>query len=69
MARPKSTAPTKGRLNLTISEQTRQELTFIATTREKSISELVAEWAAKEAVRIAKKQGKQVPDSEQMSLL
>ena len=69
MARPKSTAPIKGRLNLTVTEQTRQELAFIAAHNRQSVSELVAEWASKEAAKIAKKTGKSLPDSEQMSLL
>jgi hypothetical protein len=69
MARPKSTTPTKGRLNLTVTEQTRQELAFIAAHNGQSVSELVAEWASKEAAKIAKKTGKNPPDCDQLTML
>ena len=42
MARPKSGAPTKLHLNLTVTEQTKAELTYIAAANHQSISELIA---------------------------
>ena len=49
MARPKSTAPIKRRLNITISEETRKKLDILSLSSKKSISELVAEWAERES--------------------
>ena len=69
MARPKSSTPVKGRLNLTVSEQTRQELRFIASHKGQSVSELIADWANKEALKISKRTGEELPDFNQLSLL
>ncbi len=69
MARPKSTAPTKVHLNITVTEQTKAELSYIASASQQSISELVAEWASREARKTAKRTGTPVPDVEQLSLL
>lgn len=69
MARPKSSTPVKGRLNLTVNEQTRQELRFVAAHKGQSVSELIAEWANKEALKIAKKTGEELPNPNQLSLL
>ena len=68
MARPKSSAPKKIHLNLTVSEQTRPELTYLAAQNQRSISELVAEWASREARKTARKTGVALPDLEQLSL-
>ena len=69
MARPKSGTPVKGRLNLTVSKQTRQELRFIASHKGQSVSELIAEWANREALKISKRTGEEPPDFNQLSLL
>ena len=68
MARPKSTTPNKGKLNLTISDQTRAELQFISQQTGLSISQLVAEWARKEARRTAKATGTPLPDAQQLTM-
>lgn len=68
MARPKSTTPKKAHLNLTVTEQTKAELVFIASHQQQSISELVAMWAEKESRRLSKKTGKQLPDGDQLSM-
>lgn len=68
MARPKSTKPIKQKLSLTVSAQTRAELEFIAIAHKTSISALVAEFAEKEARKIAKSTGKETPDVEQISM-
>jgi hypothetical protein len=70
MARPKSTAPKKVHLNLTVTEQTRAELAYLAAANQQSISELLAAWASKEAKKLAKKQGKPlpIPEPEQLSI-
>jgi hypothetical protein len=70
MARPKSTAPKKVHLNLTVTEQTRAELAYLAAANQQSISELLAAWASKEAKKLAKKQGKPLPtpEPEQLSI-
>lgn len=71
MARPKSTTPQKQHLTLTVSLETRALLRYVSGATGQSISSLVAEWAEKEAKKIAKQQGKslpQVPDLEQTKL-
>ena len=45
MARPKTGAPPKRCLNLTVDEKTRERLSAISQHYTKSISALVAEWA------------------------
>ena len=49
MARPKTGKPPKRSLNLTVDEETRKLLETLSEQRNKSISALVEEWAAKEA--------------------
>lgn len=68
MARPKSNAPKKLHLNLTVTAQTRAELAYLAARNQQSVSELVAEWASREARKTAKKTGIALPDPEQLSL-
>ena len=62
MSRPKSTAPTKGRLSITVSEQTRLELTYISQNNQKSISECIADFAKSESRKISKKNWKTYAD-------
>ena len=69
MARPKTSTPNKGKLNLTVSAQTRAELSFISEQEGQSISALIATWAAKEARRIAKQLGKPTPDANQLTIM
>ena len=61
MARPKTGKPAKKGMCLTVSEQTRAELTFISEHYGESISALVSAWAAKEAKVIEKQSGKTAP--------
>lgn len=68
MARPKSTAPIKGKINLSISEQTRQNLIFVAQCEGLSVSELVSQWAEKAARKAAKAHNKPLPDATQLTL-
>lgn len=68
MARPKSTTPPKGKLTLSVTAQTRAELEFISQQTGISISEGLAAWATKEAKKLAKKAGVDVPDARQMEL-
>lgn len=68
MARPKSGRPPKRSLNLTVSEQGRLNLQYVSSHCAKSISELVEEWAAKEARRISKETGRDVPNAAQLTL-
>jgi hypothetical protein len=70
MARPKSTAPLKKQLSLSVTDQTRLELAYIAAHRQKSASALIAEWASAEARKIAKKEGKPLPivDPDQITM-
>lgn len=68
MARPKSTKPKKQSLNLTVDAQTRMELDFISENAGESISALVSEWAHREARRVSKAIGKNVPDADQLTL-
>lgn len=69
MARPKSTAPTKVHLNLTVTKQTKAELSYLATANHQSMSELIADWAKREACKTAKRTGTPLPDVEQLNLL
>lgn len=68
MARPKSTTPPKGKINLSVSQQTKAELTFISQHTGISVSELLATWASKEAKRISKQIGVDIPDPDQLSI-
>ena len=63
MARPKSTAPTKQRLNITVSEETRRKLDILSSASKKSISELVAEWTERESKKENKNKGKEKQES------
>ena len=70
MARPKSTAQRKKALNITVSEELRNKLSYISQQEGKSISVLVEEWAEKEFKKVSKKSKtayKPVP-TEQISL-
>ena len=68
MARPKSNAPKKVHLNLTVTEQTKIELAYLAAQNKKSVSELVAEWASREARRATKRTGVALPSPEQLTI-
>lgn len=68
MARPKSTAAPKSKLNLSVSAQTRLDLAYISQHTGQSISSMISEWATKEARRIAKQTGTQPPDINQLTL-
>lgn len=68
MARPKSNAPKKLHLNLTVTARTRAELDYLAAQNQQSVSELVAEWASREARKIVKKTGISLPNSENSPL-
>lgn len=68
MPRPKSTAPKKQNLTLTVSAETRQELAFISEITGVSISEMVEEYAHKEAKRLSKVAKKDVPSVDQIKL-
>lgn len=71
MARPKSTAPKKQHLTLTVSSETRAQLDYVSRALGVSISSLVTEWAEKEAIRVAKRRNKLLPptpDPEQIKL-
>ena len=52
MARPKLNTPPKVKLTLTVTEETRGELTLISKHHNQSISSLLSEWAKAEAERI-----------------
>lgn len=67
MARPK-TGKKKKNMMLTVDDQTRLELTYISQHRGESISAMLTEWAHKEAKRIAKETGAEIPDANQTSL-
>ena len=67
MARP-ATGKTKKNLMITVDDQTRAELAFISQHRGESISAMVSTWAHKEARRIAKETGKEIPNVNQLSL-
>lgn len=64
MARPKTGRPIKKDMCLSVTPQTRAELAFISAHHEESISELVANWAAKEAKAICARTGEQLPNAE-----
>ena len=66
MARPKSINPPKGKLTVSVDEQTRQELTFISQQTGKSISSFIAEWAKKESRKVARAKSAALPDAAQM---
>ena len=68
MARPKLNKAKKKALNLTVSDQTKLELQYISQHHNESISVLIADWASKEARRIAKATGTQLPDVAQLTL-
>lgn len=68
MARPKSTAPKKQNLTLTVSEETRNELAEISKATGQSISVMVAEWAHKEAKRYAKNKKQDTAPADQIKL-
>lgn len=53
MARPKTGAPPKRCLNLTVDEKTRERLSAISQHYTKSISALVAEWAEEKEKQMA----------------
>lgn len=66
--RPSTGLPHKQRLNLTVTEQTRLELEYISNSTSKSISQLVAEFASREAKKVAKANGCELPSVEQTTL-
>ena len=68
MSRPKSTAPKKQNLTLTVSAETRQELAFISEATGISISEMVEEYAHKEAKRLSKTTKKDAATVDQIKL-
>lgn len=68
MARPKSTTPPKGKMNISVSDQTRLELEFISQHSGKSVSQLISEWAKKEARKTAKAAKVNLPDVNQMTI-
>ena len=68
MPRPKSTAPKKQNLTLTVSAEARRELEFISSATGQSISVMLEEWAHKEAKRLAKATKKDVLSVDQIKL-
>lgn len=68
MARPKSTGPIKQKLHITVSAQSRLNLEFVAKCTGKSISATIEELAAKEARRLSRATGAEIPNAEQMTL-
>ena len=68
MARPKTGKPRKGNLMLSIGAQARANLDFMSRIRQQSISSMVEEWAAKEAKKLAKETGQELPNADQISL-
>lgn len=68
MSRPKSSAPKKQKLTLTVSAQSRANLEFISQATGQSISEFLEDYAAKEAKRIAKATKQSIPDADQLKL-
>lgn len=68
MARPKLNTPKKQKLTLTVSAQTRLELSFISGHYGESISSLISAWAEKEAKAICKRTGEELPLVEQMTI-
>ena len=67
MARPK-TGKKKKNMTLTVDDQTRLELAFISQHHGESISALLSAWVHKEAKRIAKETGKEIPNADQLTL-
>lgn len=68
MARPKLNTPKKQKLTLTVSAQTRLELSFISDRCGESISALVSAWAEKEVKAICKRTGEELPRVEQLTI-
>jgi hypothetical protein len=68
MPRPKSTAPKKRNLTLTVSTETREKLAFISEATGVSISEMIEDYANKEAKRISKAAKKEVLSPDQIKL-
>lgn len=68
MGRPKSNKPTKEKLNLSVSRQTKLNLAFLAQQAGVSVSEFVESLAEKEARKVAKRTGVQLPDVNQMTI-
>lgn len=68
MGRPKSNKPTKEKLNLSVSRQAKLNLAFLAQQAGVSVSEYVESLAEKEARRVAKRTGAQLPDANQMTI-
>ena len=68
MARPKTGKPKRQNLTLSVDAQTRANLDFISRIRQESISEMLIQWAAKEAKRLAKETGNEIPNVNQISL-
>lgn len=56
MARPISSKMPKVHLNLSVTEQTKAELTYLANLNHTSISEMVANWAS-EDIATARRKG------------
>lgn len=52
MPRPKTGKPVKRSLNLTVSEEARENLNFLSNHYGESISALVSAWAGKEAAEL-----------------
>ena len=68
MSRPKSTTPIKERLNLSVSAQTKAELAYISHYKGISISQMLEDFAKREARKIAKATGTEVPNADQQTL-
>lgn len=68
MSRPKSTAPIKEKLNLSVSAQAKAELAYISHHKGISISQMLEDFARKEARKIAKATGTEVPNADQQAL-
>ena len=68
MARPRTGKPKKQNLTLTVDAQTRATLEFVSQMRQESISSIVAQWAVKEAKRLAKETGAELPNVNQISV-
>lgn len=68
MARPKSTGPIKQKLHVTVSAQSRMNLEFVAKQTGQSISVVIEELAAKEAKRLSRAIGAEIPNADQLSL-
>lgn len=68
MARPKSTTPKKAHLNITVTEETRANLAYLAAHNKQSISEWIADTASREARKAMKKAGVSPNTPEQTKL-